>query len=247
MRNGFRVFDTHTHVGSARHSGRVYSADELLRAMDAWGVEKSVAIPFPVVDDYRREHDQIGAAVKAHPDRIVGAVSIFPYIPQQDYRDEVKRCAEVYGFRGLKLQPQYHGMNPMLSSSDFLFEAALENGMAVIGHTGSGLPFAAPSLFMMPARKFPDLTIVLGHCGGGMFVHEAILAATFCPNIVLELSTLMPHHVCEVLTHVASDRLMVGSDLPESLETELGKVLTMQISDADKRNMLYDTAERVFG
>jgi predicted TIM-barrel fold metal-dependent hydrolase len=215
--------------------------------MDRHGVDRSVVIPFPVVDDYRVQHDLIGRAVTEHPDRLAGAACIYPYIAVSDFRDEVRRCREQYGFTALKLQPQYHGLNPLSRSSDFLFEAAIENRMAVICHTGTGLPFSSPSLCMMPARKFPELRIVLAHCGGGIFVHEAILAAVFCPNIVLELSSLMPHHIAEVLAHVSSDRLMIGSDLPESAETEIGKILTLDLPDEDKRNILSETATGVFG
>jgi predicted TIM-barrel fold metal-dependent hydrolase len=246
MKNGFHIFDTHTHLGEARHSHRKYSAEELLRNMDKCGVDQAVVIPFPVVDDHRRQHDLIGAAVRGYPDRLAGAASLNPFIPAADFRDEVRRCREAYGFRALKLQPQYHGLNPASGSSDFFFQAALENRMAVICHTGAGLPFAAPSLCMMPARKFPELTIVLAHSGGGLFVHEAIVAATFCRNIILEMSTLMPHHVLEVLAHVPSSRLMIGSDLPESMDTEIGKILTLEISDEDKRNILDQTACGVF-
>jgi hypothetical protein len=246
MKSGFRVFDTHTHLGSARHSGRTYLPDDLLRDMDRCGVDRSVTIPFPVVDDYRAQHDLIGRAVRAHPDRLVGCACLYPLIDLAIFQDEVRRCREEYGFAALKLQPQYHGLNPFLASSDFFFETALENGMAVICHTGSGLPFASPALLMMPARKFPDLKIVVGHAGGGMFVHEAILAAVFCPNIVLELSTLMPHHVMEVLRYVASDRLMIGSDLPESVEAEIGKILTLGAPDSDKRNILNETGCHIF-
>jgi predicted TIM-barrel fold metal-dependent hydrolase len=246
MKDGFHIFDTHTHLGEARHSGRCYGVDDLLHDMDAHGVDQAVVIPFPVVEDHRRQHDLIGAAVRAHPGRLTGAASIYPFIPTIDFRDEVRRCRETYGFRALKLQPQYHGLNPASRSSDFFFEAALENQMVVICHTGAGLPFAAPSLCMMPARKFPELTIVLAHSGGGLFVHEAIVAATFCPNIVLEMSSLMPHHALEVLAHVPSTRLMIGSDLPESIETEIGKILTLDIPDQDKRNILSQTACGVF-
>jgi predicted TIM-barrel fold metal-dependent hydrolase len=247
MKDGFRVFDTHTHIGHARHSGRTASADDLLRNMDRHGVDRSVAIPFPVVEDHRREHDLIGHAVKAHPDRLVGAACLNPHLPLSEFRDEVRRCREVYGFRALKLQPQYHGLNPLSPASDFFFETALANRMSVICHTGAGLPFSLPSLCMMPVRKFPDLTIVVAHCGGGIFVHEAILAAVFCPNIVLELSSLMPHHVLEVLAQVPSGRLMVGSNLPENLEIEIGKILTLDVSDEDKRRILSETASQVFG
>ena len=247
MRNGYSVFDTHTHMGRARHSGRSCSAAELLRAMDEHGVDRAVAIPYPVVEDFRSEHDLIGRAVIEHPDRLTGVACLDPYLPEREFRDEVRRCREQNGFRALKLQPQYHGLNPMSGRSGFFFEAALENRMAVIVHTGAGMPFSLPALCMMPARNYPELTIVLAHCGGGLFVHEAILAAVFCPNIVLELSSLMPHQVLEVLASVPADRLMIGSDLPENTGVEIGKVLTLDAADAQKRSILYGTACRVFG
>jgi uncharacterized protein len=247
MKDRFRIFDTHTHLGNARHSGRRTPADDLLRVMDAHGVDRSVAIPFPVVEDHRAEHDLIGRAVLAHPDRFTGAACLDPYLAESDFRDEVRRCREQYGFRALKLQPQYHGLNPMSDRSDFFFETALENRMAVIVHTGAGAPFALPSLCMMPARKFPELTIVVAHCGGGVYVHEAILAAVFCPNIVLELSSLMPHQIHEVLASVPADRVMAGSDLPENTGVEIGKILTLAVADEQKRAILYTTASRVFG
>jgi predicted TIM-barrel fold metal-dependent hydrolase len=247
MKHGFRIFDTHTHLGHARHTGRSAMASDLLKVMDANGVDRAVAIPFPVVDDYRREHDLIGDAVCRHPDRFVGAACLDPYLPLAQFRDEVRRCREIYGFCALKLQPQYHGLNPMAESSEFFFETALENRMAVIAHTGAGLPFSLPALLMAPARKFPDLTIIVAHCGGGIFVHEAILAAMFCPNIVLEMSSLMPHHVMEVLAEVPASRSMIGSDLPENTATEIEKILMLDCSDDQKRAILAGTACRVFG
>ena len=188
-----------------------------------------------------------GGAVKAHPDRLVGAASLYPFILESEFREEVKRCRESHGFRALKVQPQYQALNPISPASDFLFETALENDLRLICHTGSGVPFALPSLFMLPARRHRGLTIILAHCGGGgLLVSEAIVAASFCPNIYLELSTLMPHHVLDVLSHVPSDRLMVGSDLPESLDTELGKVLGLDIPAEQKRSILFGTAAAVF-
>jgi hypothetical protein len=247
MNHGYRIFDTHTHVGRARHSGRAYSAEELLRDMDRFGVERSLVIPFPVVEDWKTEHEVVGAAVRAHPDRLCGAAMIDPFVPETVFREEIRRCREEYGFRALKLQPQYQGLNPFSRRSDFLFEAAMENGMSVVCHTGSGLPFAAPSLLMMPARRFPELRVIVAHCGGGMFVHEAILAAAFCPNVYLELSSLMPQQVLEVLAEVPSGRLMIGSDLPENLDIEMGKIIGLPIPEEEKRDILYGTANAVFG
>ena len=248
MINGWKVFDTHTHIGTARHTGRVQGAVDLLKGMDREGIDHSLVIPFPVVENYRAAHNEIGEAVKRYPDRFVGAACLPPFIDQTAYRDEVRRCREEFGFVALKLQPQYQALNPVSTRADFVFESALDNGMVMVCHTGSGVPFALPSLFMMAARRFPGLTFVLSHCGGGgLLVGEAIVAASFCENIYLETSTLMPHHVLEVLTHIPVSKVMVGSDLPESLHTEIYKVAELEIPVADRRSLLAETAYTVFG
>lgn len=248
MRSGYSLFDTHIHIGSARHSGRRHHAADIVESMDRFGVDRSVAIPFPVVDDYRREHDEIGRALRDYPGRFVGASCLNPYVPEREFRDEVRRCREVHGFRALKFQPQYQALNPLLESSAFLFETAIENGMALIVHTGTGIPFSLPSMYLLAARQYPELTIIMAHCGGGgIFLGEAIVAASLFPNIYLELSSLMPHQIMEVLQRVPSDRLMAGSDLPENLEIEMSKILGLAIGDQDKRNILSGTACKVFG
>jgi predicted TIM-barrel fold metal-dependent hydrolase len=244
MTEGLRIFDTHTHLGTARHSGRSMDAETMLRQMDANGIERSLLIPFPVVDDMSASHDAIFAAVKAYPDRFTGCACVPPFA--KDFDDEVRRCAEELGFRALKLQPQFHGLNPVSTRSAFFFETALRFRLPVVVHTGAGAPFALPSLYIAPARRYPELPIILGHAGGGLYVLEAIVAATTCPNIYIELSSLMPHHVHEVLGHIASDRLMIGSDLPESVPTEIGKIAGLTAGENVKQDILWRTAEKLF-
>jgi predicted TIM-barrel fold metal-dependent hydrolase len=246
MIQGYKVFDSHTHLGVARHSGRIMTADRMLEHMDAHGVERSLLIPFPVVDDYRWTHNLIGEAVKAHPDRFAGAACLNPFVAEEEFRAEVKRCAEEFGFRALKFQPQYQPLNPIARSSSFLFEAALDNKMALICHTGTGAPFALPSLFILPAQRYPKLQIVLAHSGGSVYALEALVAAKVCPNIYLELSSLMPHHMGEILSTIPPDRLMIGSDLPESVEAEIGKIIGLKTPKKFKRDILWNTPRRLF-
>ena len=118
----------------------------------------------------------------------------------------------------------------------------------MVCHTGSGIPYALPSTFMPAARQFPELKIVLAHCGGGgLLLQDAIVAALFCPNIYLELSTLMPNHVLQVLSQVPPTRLMIGSDLPENTEVEIGKILDLEAPEETRRAILWTTAIAVFG
>lgn len=247
MKDGFAIFDAHTHLGEARHSGRSCSADRMLAQMAGSGIDRSLLIPFPVVEDYRKQHDVIAAAVREYPGRFAGAVCLNPFLPRQEFLDEVRRCVEELGFCGIKLQPQYQALNPISARSDFLFEAACEHNIPVIWHTGTGAPFALPSLLIAPARRFPDLPIVLAHSGGSVYALEAIVAAGVCPNIYLELSSLMPHLVLEVMTHVPASRLMIGSDLPESVDAEISKIIGLAVTDDQKREVLWGTASRLFG
>ncbi len=247
MKDGFAIFDAHTHLGYALHSGRSCSADRMLAQMAGSGIDRSLLIPFPVVEDYRKQHDVIAAAVRAYPGRFAGAVCLNPFLPRQEFLDEVRRCVEELGFCGIKLQPQYQALNPISARSDFLFEAACEHKIPVIWHTGTGAPFALPSLLIAPARRFPDLPIVLAHSGGSVYALEAIVAAGVCPNIYLELSSLMPHLVLEVMTHVSASRLMIGSDLPESVDAEISKIIGLPVTDDQKREVLWGTAARLFG
>jgi len=247
MRSGFRVYDSHTHLGTARHSGRSLTAEQLLASMERAGVDRSLAIPFPVVEDHRAAHDEIARAVKRYPERIAGAACIYPFIPEPEFRDEVRRAAEELGLRALKLQPQYQALNPISRRSNFLFECAARHKLPVICHTGTGAPYALPSLFILPARRFPEIPFVLAHSGGSVYVAEAIVAASVCPNVYLELSSLMPHHIVEVLAHIPPARLLIGSDLPESTEAEIGKILGLEVAEDVKREILWDTASRLFG
>ena len=75
---------------------------------------------------------------------------------------------------------------------------------------------------------------------------EAIVAAAVCDNITIELSSLMPHHIVEVLAHVPASRLMIGSDLPVSAATEIGKIFELPVADEAKREILWRTGRRIF-
>jgi predicted TIM-barrel fold metal-dependent hydrolase len=49
-----------------------------------------------------------------------------------------------------------------------------------------------------------------------------------------------------VLAYVPATRLMIGSDLPENTGVEIGKILTLPVDDAVKREILSGTACRLF-
>ena len=97
MIGGFRIFDSHTHLGQARHSGRTYSADALLRDMDARGVDRSVVIPFPVVEDFRALTDRAAPtreAVAAKPAllRLLDSAGVVDLVARRHHVVAVQRA-----------------------------------------------------------------------------------------------------------------------------------------------------------
>ena len=65
VRDGFRIFDAHTHIGEARHSWQdVHRGDAAAAEWMSTASSGRWSIPFPVVEDYRRQHDLIGEALK---------------------------------------------------------------------------------------------------------------------------------------------------------------------------------------
>ena len=57
----------------------------------------------------------------------------------------------------------------------------------------------------------------------------------------------MPHHLAELLQYVPAKRLMAGSDLPQSVAIEIGKVFSVTLSEADRRALLWETGAKLFG
>lgn len=80
----------------------------------------------------------------------------------------------------------------------------------------------------------------------GLFFAAAIVAASSCESIWLELSTCLPPQLLQVLQHVPSSRPMLSSDWPENLTTELGKIFSLEVAAEIKRDILWNTACQVF-
>ena len=142
----------------------------LLKTMDGCGIEKvcvsGLGSMFGMQDNAAVE-----AAMRQHPDRVIGAVYVRPGV---DDAEKVDWGAE-HGFRILKVTaPTSPYSDPAF---DPLWERALAHNMPVLFHTGLVMPSAegrgsrVSSLNMSPmevepiTREFPDLKVILAHLG----------------------------------------------------------------------------------
>ena len=93
------------------------------------------------------------------------------------------------------------------------------------------------------------IKLLLGHCINNRW-HEAVALAKDFPNIYLELCSVPGKRgVVELFVEkVGSRRILYGTDLPWFYEHQgIGALLSADITDDDRHNILHRNAERLLG
>ena len=239
--------DAHTHLGTCRVFDSDQRPEALLASMDKHGVDTSVVQPFPGAPDPAAVHDAIAQLGRDHPGRFFGMASLNPHQDHGAYRAEVERAVRELGFVSVKLHTLGHALNPKSKDARLVFETAAALGIPIMVHTGHGIPFAEPTMWMSLAREFEDTTVILAHAGAPGFTGPAIAIAEVTPNIVLETSWASPHDIGRAIKSLGSDRVMFGSDLGFNPGLELAKYHALGLSESDLDACLGGTAIRVYG
>jgi len=238
--------DAHSHLGTCRVFDSDQPASVLLGALERHSIDATLVQPFPGAPDPRAVHDEIAGLAVEHPGRFYGVASITPHQPEDAYRAEIRRCVEDLGFVGVKAHALGHAINPRSRDARLVFETATELGVPVMVHTGHGVPFAEPTMWIPLARDYPQTTVVLAHAGAPGYTGVAVVAAEVCPNIVLETSWVTPHDLGRAIRTIGADRVLFGSDLHFNPGHELAKYEALGLPDADLEKCLGGNALRIF-
>lgn len=240
------IINAHMHLGDCRFCDHDIDEQEVIDTMDLNGVDASIVFPLPGATDHREVHDRIAALAGSYPGRIFGLIDINPHTDEESYFQEVERCVQQYNFVGLKLHPMGHACPVSAQDADKVFAAARDFGIPLMVHSGLGAPYALPSMLIPRARQFPDLPIIVAHAGAYIFTGEAMLLAELCPNVYLETSWCATHRIKQMVEQFGAHRVMMGSDLPPNIATEIAKYRSCGINEDDLRQALAGTAVEVF-
>ena len=220
--------------------------DEIIRAMDAGGIDRSCLFNIFHPDGVTG-NDLTARFVANHPDRFIGFAYVSPAFPES-LRNELERAIDRLGFSAIKIYPPY-GPWPMDAACwDPIYAFADERRLAVISHTGTE-ETCTPDLVDRIAPRFPNANFVIGHAGNAEPSRtQAIVAAQRNANVYLETcSTFREPGVVERLVNEAgADRVLFGSDVPlMDPRSQLGKIITADISDDAKKRILGENAKRL--
>jgi predicted TIM-barrel fold metal-dependent hydrolase len=166
-----------------------------LLAMERLGIERALLQSAPDQARSLWGNDKILALARQHPERFWASHFLDPRQP-----GAAARLAEVAaeGTRVVKLLPPA-GFAPDDPAFDGFWAAMQELGLVAMVHTGfitarhkeeearAGVflssRWANPLFLDLPARKFPRLTFILCHLGGGLWYEEAAHMVTHHGNV----------------------------------------------------------------
>jgi uncharacterized protein len=164
----------------------------------------------------------IAAYIASAPGRLIGFAGIDP---MEDGSVDLVESLPSQSIRGVVISPSEQGYHPAHTRAMRLYEKCQSMGLVIIVHQGedyvrdSMLEFAQPYLLDSVAREFPQLKLLLTHCGHP-WTDQAMTLLAKHRNVYAELSGLTTRprqlHYVLMLAHQleVTDRLLCGSDFP---------------------------------
>lgn len=241
-----KVIDTHGHLGISKFSGVETKETEIIEAMDLHHIAASLIMPQPTLEDIPSVHARIARMTQSHKNRIFGIASVDPWLDEQDYAEQIRKCIKDHQFIAIKLHPMGHNISPLSPRCNKVYEAAEFYDVPIIVHTGIGNPNSLPSLVIDPAKRFPKVKFVLAHAGFAVYTDEAIVAAKYCNNIILEPSWCPTYTVKKMINEIGLDRMVMGSDHLSNLPVELTKFKSIGLTEHDLETIFYHNANELF-
>jgi predicted TIM-barrel fold metal-dependent hydrolase len=223
----------------------------------------SLILPTCDVPDHAREWDfepiamqpeEMDRIAKAHPGRFVGQWSIDPRTGMEGV-ERAREMSEKPWCVGLHTHthsfdvpldaPEYYPYYALASELDLPF-------VMQVGTSGGRLPSACghPIMIDRPAIFFPKVDFVLSHTGWP-WVEEAIAMALKFSNVYLGTASQPPHKWNESLRDFMRGpgrrKTLFGTSFPTvGYRHALGMIDEVGLSDEARKNLLGDTARRVF-
>jgi hypothetical protein len=244
------VVDAHGHFGPL---SRIWFPTDgtsgMLRTMDRCGVSVVISSHHVALtgDPFRGNAALTRDALEREPSRFLGYYTWNPHYAAEQER-ELATFPPHEGFVGFKVHPSEHGVPLTDPRYSPLFDYANAHRLPVLSHTWGGSSVDSPELVSEVASRHPDMPFLMGHSGFGAW-DASVRVAHECPNVYLELCAAYSVRgvIEKFVREIGSERVLYGTDLPWfDPAYVIGTVVWAEITDDDRRNILYRNAARLF-
>ena len=224
------------------------TAADAQKKLSAAGVDHAVVCN--IATNARQEEKVNSYAISlVNSDFFIPLGSLHP--DSENKRAELKRLSDA-GIKGIKLHPDYVGIELSDTRYDEIFSLLCEYDMFCVVHAGYDpispeKVHATPEMFRAVIDKYPDLKLVAAHMGG-FAKAEGVLEHLVGTNVYIDtsLSSLRGYEkelLYKILSEHREDRLLFGTDTPwtEAAE-EIEFIKNAPISEERKEKIFYKNA-----
>ncbi len=246
------IYDVHVHYRSVGMMARALAQAERLDmtlCTNSINLEGSASPNFPSREFVTACNDRTLELARQHPRRVIPFWYLNP-VHGQYACDELERRVKGYrGRQGVKLWEAVRGNDPQV---DGLMHICAEHRLPVLQHTfaeGTGnLPTetSGPDMREM-ALRHPDVTFFFGHATGDIEVGAK--CALGLNNVLMDVGgNEATNGYTEILVkYLGAERVVYGSDASgRSFASQLAKILGADLTPAEKEQILFTNAQRVF-
>ncbi len=216
--------------------------DGILEMMDEVGINVACLNKWNCPDIYQANND-VGKAVKRYPRRIAGFAATSTALGEKN-RDELKRCFDELGMRGIKVHSGYENLplRDRITFPDYkqslnsVWEFAAERHCPILCHGWLTLEIA---------RRYPEAIFIAAHSVAN---RRSSLLYKDCPNVYFDIAytVLLRGNIEFFVKKVGVERILYGSDLPYSSPAHrIGQVIGTKLSDDDLRKILGGNLARI--
>lgn len=276
------VIDFHTHTFPDRiAAGAVESLQEnsdtlgyiggtnadLMDSMKRSGIDYSVILPVVTNPDKTSHINQTAAEINSTTDE-TGLISFGGIHPDsENYKELLDECVAL-GLKGIKLHPDYYGVDFNDLRIKRIVSYATELGLIVLTHAGMDIGLYPPirctiDHILEVIRDVAPDKLVLAHMGGWMNWYEVTdrlagenvwLDTAFCLGGInwRDKDDHKPYHMMtdeqfiQMVGAFGSDRILFATDSPWADQKDyVNRIRSISISESDKDKILYQNAKKL--
>jgi predicted TIM-barrel fold metal-dependent hydrolase len=232
--------------------GKLATANELIASMDRDEVDISVItnIGWTTHELCVETNDYILESIARYPERLVGFCAVQPNSYEAAIA-EIERCAKA-GIKGVgEIRPDIQlidlgdevVMEPFVEILEKYGLILLTHASEPVGHDYPGKGGITPDMLYPFITKFPDLTIVCAHWGGGLPFYALL------PEVKQAMSNVFfdtaaspflysPQVYNQVVQLIGADKVLFGSDYPLLAQSRLIKEIRSQELPEETRSLI---------
>lgn len=265
MINGYYIIDSHCHIYpqkiaqlAVNHTDEFYNenskrkgtVEDLITSSYKQGIDKFIVQSVATSKKQVKSINEfIAREVENNKDKFVGLGTMHP--ESDDLEGDFMHLKEL-GLKGIKIHPDIQNFKLDCPGYMKIYELASKHGLVMLMHTGdSRYDNSNPNRLIPILKEFKNLKVVGAHFGCWSLWHTAPEMLCNFDNFFVDCSSSFAYLTLEeskkILLTYGEDKVLFATDYPMwNADTEIKRVLDMNLSDRALKKIFSENAKKVF-